>query len=180
MPVPKGSKKQELIQRKENNILEVWKMKVEGHTCVEIGRKLKIPSNTINDWVRQILEERAQETEMLSKNFLEEELAVLEKMQKLLMRDMDTSIQVHFAEDKKGKVKKFLKIVDRVDPLMLDRMLKVQERRSKYRALDKPVVVEHTADKSLAALILDSKQPTLLEPPKDATIIDVEVTKVED
>lgn len=151
-PVKKAGAKTGINDRQRKAIAvepryEVWKLYVSGITTYrDIEELTGVPYVTVGRWIRGDIKRIASERDDLAENFLEVELIRLDKMLELLMRDVgskliditkSTVLEGGMQGEKIGN-RKDTYLLERVDVDIVDRILKVQERRAKYLALDKP------------------------------------------
>lgn len=142
--------------------LEVWQCYVRGMTDYRlIEKKTGVPKSTAERWIKEDIAIVAKERLDLAENFVEAELQRLDMLLEVCMRDVthrlvdviETEIVKGPRGGKRAVSTKKTHLLERVDVDIVDRILRIQERRAKYLALDQPIRSEVKHEFDLAELI---------------------------
>ena len=117
------------------NRLKAWKLYLAGKSYREIGRELNLSHGRIFQFVKETLDVLEKERLEIGMKYVGTEIERLDKMLKILEP----------------------KMVDG-DIAALQMVVKIQERRAKYLALDSPAKVEHSGSICLEDLVCGGKE----------------------
>ena len=175
----RGSKKgvsNKINTRKKHDLEpQVWTLYLQGLTQRKISEKLGIAQTTISNWITGRIKENEKFNNEIAKQYVHVELERLDMLMEICMKDVgrlvETTLTWSKNEEGERDYELIEKYIDRVDVAIVDRILKIQERRARYLNLDAGTTAE-TLGKTLEQLILASfKQPEQLGEVVDAEVV---------
>lgn len=127
------------------NKVKVWDMYVNGCTNqTKIAEAVGVPRSTVGRWLRDDLKQFADDNKELVEHHAQLDLKRMDKLLQILMRDVGTRLidlkTSSIGEDKDGGGRVLNKVethlLERVDVDIVDRIMKILERRAKQLGTD--------------------------------------------
>ena len=155
---PKGKTRKQASRDRDGRALVAVKMHTMGSSYREIADELDISRTSAFELVKRETDKATKELDDAGRNMVTTQIARLEHVTKLALRDIEKSIEIDFEPGEDGRSERVIKQIEKIDPQVAQVIFKAQERMSKYLGHDTPQKVEHEHKLTLADLIMESKK----------------------
>lgn len=152
----KADKKHEIEEVvREQRRAQVLELYLHGKTLRFIAKEVGISKSQAHNDLKHELAALKAKREDLAEGIMQAELERLDKLLDMLIRDLEKKIEISGYGDNTET-----EVIEKIDPVLANLIIKVMDRRAKYLGLNAPEKREHTGTLSLRDLLTQPPAPT--------------------